>query len=347
MPSKNQTVTSKSDPWEDAQPYILAALVSYQELFESDPDGALIVEERDAYTIQAEDTVITRVASGAAIKVSQAAQTALNTIVAAAAPDYSAKYTALKAPADYSARIIALQTASDAGISPDLADLSGFSDLSTIFSSVQSLVTASVTAQFAGANRIGGALYPVELARGLTEAYSPFELQARQMGMSGATSKIQAKIANSAAISSAIRTGLEADMRKTSDLLAASQFELQHLTASRQLDLTTKLNVAAVSDKVDQGAMMDVKLLAGVGSDRESYAKRLLDAPYVQKSRWLDVVGTAGGFGGTSQQTQSGRGGGVTSALGGALSGAASGFAMGGPFGALIGGGLGLLGGLF
>jgi hypothetical protein len=253
MPSKSQTVTSKSDPWEDAQPYILAALTSYQELFESDPEGVLIVEDRDQYTLLAEETTIDRAADGSAIKLSKASQAALFGIVSAPA----------------------------------------YSQGATLYANVESFVTPTITAQFAGANRIGGVLYQTELARALNDAFAPIALQARQM------------------------------------------------------EIQAQLNVAAIADKVDQGAMLDVKLLAGIGSDREQYAKRLIDAPYIQKSRWMDVVGTAGGFGGSGQQTSTGRGGGVTSALGGALSGAASGFAMGGPFGALIGGGLGLLGGLF
>jgi hypothetical protein len=252
MPSKNQTVTSKSDPWEDAQPYILAALEGYQELFESDPNGDFTVEARDEYTIQAEELVIARVDSGDAVMVSQAAQAALLGIVSAPA----------------------------------------YSQGANLYANVEALVVPTITAQFAGANRIGGALYALEMARGLTESFAPIALQARQM-------------------------------------------ELQSI-----------LNVAAVADKVDTGAMLDVKLLAGVGSDRETYAKRLIDAPYVQKSRWLDVTGAAGGFGGTNQTTSNNRGAGIASSLGGALSGAATGFSMGGPFGALIGGGLGLLSGL-
>lgn len=252
MPSKNQTVTQKSDPWESAQPAILAALESYQELFESDPDGQFIVEERDENTVLAEELTLARAGDNSARKAGLAAQTAVHSI--------------LVAPAYF--------------------------ESAAIKTNVEAMVIPAITAQFAGAGRIGGAIYQEELARGITDAFAPIDLQARQM------------------------------------------------------EITTKLQAAALASRADEGAMFDVKLLTSVGSDREGHAKRLIDAPYVQKSRWLDATGTAGGFGGTSQSTQSGRSGGIASSLGGALSGAATGFSMGGPFGALIGGGLGLLSGL-
>lgn len=204
-----------------------------------------------------------------------------------------------------------------------VADVAGLEEIRTqtdyvrsadVYTNVEALVVPTVTAQFAAGNRIGGALYQSQMTKTLGETFSPFAMQADQAELS---SKLQAAQAI------------------TSAKLQAAQITRSGI-----------IQGASIADSVDRARMADVGILAGIGADREAYAKRILDAPYIQNARALDTYGTAGGFGGTSQRTNDMGSKGAQGALGGAIAGGAQGAMIGGPFGAVAGAALGALGGL-
>lgn len=162
----SQQVTEKSEPWIDAQPFILEALDNAELLFLSDPEGEDIVADRDPLTLSAELTAETRASNAESNAAGVSAQGAVIEAIG----------QSRKAEADTQVGVARTRT------TEILNGLTTSSD--DIFTEVSSKVTPAVNAIWASSGRMGSALAPSDLADKLTSAYAPYALQRTQLQLS-------------------------------------------------------------------------------------------------------------------------------------------------------------------